>query len=52
MREFGALPVEIPRDYGCTFEPKLIPKRQIRWNGFDDKILSLHACGMTVREIQ
>jgi putative transposase len=35
-----------------TFEPQLIPKHQTRWAGFDDKILSLYARGMTVREIQ
>jgi len=50
--EFGALPIEIPRDRHGTFEPQLIPKHQTRWTGFDDKILSLYARGMTVREIQ
>jgi putative transposase len=50
--EFGALPIEIPRDRQGTFEPQLIPKHQTRWTGFDDKILSLYARGMTVREIQ
>lgn len=50
--EFCELPIEIPRDRHGTFEPQLIPKHQIRWAGFDDKILSLYARGMTVREIQ
>ena len=50
--EFGELPIEIPRDRHGTFEPQLIPKHQTRWAGFDDKILSLYARGMTVREIQ
>ena len=50
--EFGELPIEIPRDRHGTFEPLLIPKHQTRWTGFDDKILSLYARGMTVREIQ
>jgi putative transposase len=50
--EFGELPIEIPRDRHGSFEPQLIPKHQTRWNGFDDKILSLYARGMTVREIQ
>ena len=50
--EFGALPIEVPRDRHGTFEPQLIPKHQTRWTGFDDKILSLYARGMTVREIQ
>ena len=50
--DFGALPLEIPRDRHGSFEPQIIPKHQTRWNGFDDKILSLYARGMTVREIQ
>jgi len=50
--DFGALPIEIPRDRGGSFEPQLIAKHQTRWSGFDDKILSLYARGMTVREIQ
>jgi putative transposase len=50
--EFGHLPIEVPRDRHGSFEPKLIPKHKTRWNGFDDKILSLYARGMTVREIQ
>ena len=50
--EFGELPIEILRDRQGSFEPQLIPKHQTRWSGFDDKILSLYARGMTVREIQ
>jgi putative transposase len=50
--EFGKLPIAIPRDRHGNFEPQLIPKHQTRWAGFDDKILSLYARGMTVREIQ
>ena len=50
--EFGELPIEVPRDRHGSFEPQLIPKHQTRWAGFDDKIISLYARGMTVREIQ
>lgn len=50
--EFGELPIEVPRDRQGTFEPQLVPKHQTRWNGFDERILSLYARGMTVREIQ
>ena len=50
--DFGELPIEIPRDRHGSFEPQLVPKHQTRWTGFDDKILSLYARGMTVREIQ
>lgn len=50
--EFGELPIAVPRDRHGTFEPQLIPKHQTRWTGFDDKVISLYARGMTVREIQ
>jgi len=50
--EFGELPIEVPRDRQGTLEPQLITKHQTRWAGFDDKIISLYARGMTVREIQ
>ena len=50
--EFGELPIEIPRDREGSFEPQIIPRHQTRWVGFDDKIISLYARGMTVREIQ
>jgi putative transposase len=50
--EFGELPIEIPRDREGSFEPLIISKHQTRWAGFDDKILSLYARGMSTREIQ
>ena len=50
--KFDELPIEVPRDRQGTFEPQLITKHQTRWSGFDDKIISLYARGMTVREIQ
>lgn len=50
--DFGALPIEVPRDREGSFEPQIIGKHQTRWIGFDDKILSLYARGLSVREIQ
>lgn len=50
--EFGEVELETPRDRNGDFEPQLIKKNQTRWTGFDDKILSMYARGMTVREIQ
>jgi putative transposase len=50
--EFGEAEIGIPRDRNGAFEPQLIPKGQTRFNGFDDKILSLYARGMTTRDIQ
>src|SRR5690349_22081038 len=46
------LTLAIPRDRAGTFEPQLVPKHVRRLPGFDPKVLSLHARGMTVREIQ
>ena len=50
--EFGTVEIEVPRDRQASFDPKLVPKGQTRFAGFDDKILSLYARGMTTREIQ
>jgi putative transposase len=50
--DFGEVELETPRDRNGEFEPQLIQKNQTRWTGFDDKILSLYARGMTTREIQ
>jgi putative transposase len=50
--EFGKMPIEIPRDRDSSFEPLIIAKGQTRFSGFDDKIISFYARGMTTREIQ
>ena len=50
--ESGEMRIEVPRDRNGTFEPKLIEKHQTRFEGFDAKILSMYALGMTVRDIQ
>lgn len=44
--------MEVSGDSHGSFVPQLIPKHQTRWTGFDEKIISLNARGMTVREIQ
>lgn len=48
----GVIAVEVPRDRTSTFEPILLPKRQTRIPGLDDKILSLYAKGMSLSDIQ
>src|SRR3954453_818427 len=50
--EFGEIVVETPRDRNGSFEPQILGKHQTRFEGFDDKILSMYARGMTTREIQ
>jgi putative transposase len=50
--DFGEIELETPRDRNGSFEPKIVAKGQTRWTGFDDKILSMYARGMTTRDIQ
>jgi putative transposase len=49
--DLGPVQVNTPRDRQGTFEPQILPKRQTRLAGLDDKILGLYAGGMTVRDI-
>src|SRR3954470_6729230 len=50
--DFGEMPLETPRDRNSSYEPKIIAKGQTRFTGFDDKIISMYARGMSTREIQ
>src|SRR3974377_1241342 len=52
LTEDGEVEISVPRDRAGSFEPQLVAKGQTRFDGFDDKILSLYARGMTVREIK
>jgi putative transposase len=48
----GEVTIDVPRDRKGTFEPQIVKKHQRRFDGFDDKILSMYARGMTTRDIQ
>jgi transposase-like protein len=48
----GDLQIQTPRDRDGTFEPQLVPKRQVRLAGMEEKILTLYAKGMTTRDIE
>jgi putative transposase len=50
--EHGELEIEMPRDREGSFEPQIIKKRQRRFEGFDDKILSMYSHGMSTQDIQ
>src|SRR5664279_5730562 len=52
LTETSRIDIRIPRDREGTFDPKLIARYQRRFPGFDEKIVSMYARGMTVREIQ
>jgi len=52
LTDEGPLRIEIPRDRHGDFEPQIVGKHERRFSGFDDKIISLYARGLTVREVQ
>lgn len=47
----GKFEIDVPRDRQGSFDPQLIAKYQRRFPGFDDKIISMYARGMSTREI-
>ena len=51
VTDTGRLELEIPRDRQGSFDPQLIAKYQRRFPGFDEKIVSMYARGMSTREI-
>jgi putative transposase len=50
--EHGRVEVRTPRDRDGSFEPKIVRKRQRRFEGFDEKILALYSRGLSVRDVQ
>ena len=52
ITEGGVLELEVPRDRNAEFSPLLVPKRQTRIDGLDQKILSLYAKGMSISDIK
>lgn len=48
----GQIEIEVPRDRNGEFEPQLVKKNQKRFDGLDEKIISLYARGMTQSEIK
>ena len=51
VTEHGEVQIDTPRDRAGSFDPKIVRKRQRRFEGFDDKILALYARGMSTRDI-
>ena len=47
----GQVQLSVPRDRNSEFEPQLIAKGQSRIDGFDERVLSLYARGLSTREI-
>ena len=42
--------IDTPRDRNFSFEPQIVQKGQRRFSGFDDKVISMYARGMTLSE--
>ncbi|MGO9973525.1 MAG: transposase [Solirubrobacteraceae bacterium] len=51
LTEHGPIPIDTPRDRNGTFEPRIVRKRQRRFEGFVGKILALYARGLSTRDI-
>jgi putative transposase len=51
ITDTGRIDLEVPRDRRASFDPQLIARYQRRFPGFDDKIVSMYARGMSTREI-
>lgn len=52
MTEDGTIKITVPRDRNGEFEPIIVPKRKTRIDGFDQKVLSLYAKGMSLSDIR
>jgi putative transposase len=52
ITDTGRVPIDTPRDRNGSFEPKIVKKRQRRFQGFDQKILALYSRGLSVRDIE
>jgi transposase-like protein len=49
---FGDMQIKTPRDRAGDFDPQLVKKHQRDISFFDNKVISMYAKGMTVRDIQ
>jgi putative transposase len=47
ITDTGSLSIAVPRDRQSSFDPQLIAKYQRRFPGFDEKIVSMYARGMS-----
>jgi putative transposase len=52
ITEHGKVPIDAPPDRDGSFQPKIVRKRQRRFQGFDDKILALYSRGLSTRDIE
>ena len=43
----GQILIEVPRERNGSYEPRIVKKHQICFDGFDEKIISMYARGMS-----
>jgi putative transposase len=51
ITDVGPVPVAVPRDRDGTFTPTIVAKRQRRFGGVDNLVISLTAKGLTTGEV-
>jgi transposase-like protein len=51
LTEVGPVGIEVPRDRDGSFTPAIVAKRQRRFGGIDDLVISLTAKGLTTGEV-
>jgi len=52
ITDTGSVEIEVPRDRNGEFEPLIVKRHQRRFDGFDEKIISMYVRGTTTRDIQ
>lgn len=50
--EFGEISVKVPRDRNGEYESNLVPKYSRNVSGFDEKVISMYALGLSDKDIQ
>jgi putative transposase len=50
--EMGDIPEKVPRDRNGEIDSDLVPKYSRTANGFDEKVISMYALGMSDKDIQ
>ena len=48
----GVITLDVPRDRESSYEPQIVPKKKSRIHGFDSKILSMYAKGLSCNDIK
>ncbi len=49
--QMGKMGINVPQDRACSFEPKVVTKRQKDISNIEDKIIAMYAKGLTARQI-